>query len=78
MTRTITNANAYKQQGNRTRSLHPWGWRNGTTTTRQEQRLCRRCLPFGWIRSFTPHPMQIVQNSEYITFLFEQSTMFRR
>ncbi len=35
------------------------------------------CMPFGWIRSFHPHPMQIVQNNEYITFLFEQSTMFQ-
>jgi hypothetical protein len=35
------------------------------------------CMPFGWIRSFTPHPMQILQNNEYISFLFEQSTMFQ-
>jgi hypothetical protein len=35
------------------------------------------CMPFGWIRSFTPHPMQILQNNEYIAFLFEQSTMFQ-
>ena len=34
-------------------------------------------MPFGWIRSFTPHPMQILQNNEYIAFLFEQSTMFQ-
>jgi len=34
------------------------------------------CMPFGWIRSFSPHPMQIVQNDEHIAFLFEQSTMF--
>jgi hypothetical protein len=35
------------------------------------------CMPFGWIRSFTPHPMQILQNNDYISFLFEQSTMFQ-
>jgi hypothetical protein len=35
------------------------------------------CMPFGWMRSFTPHPMQILQNNEYIAFLFEQSTMFQ-
>ena len=35
------------------------------------------CMPFGWIRSFHPHPMQIIQNNEYIAFLFEQSTMFQ-
>jgi hypothetical protein len=35
------------------------------------------CMPFGWIRSFSPHPMQILQNNEYISFLFEQSTMFQ-
>ena len=34
-------------------------------------------MPFGWIRSFSPHPMQILQNNEYISFLFEQSTMFQ-
>ena len=34
-------------------------------------------MPFGWIRSFTPHPMQILQNNENIAFLFEQSTMFQ-
>lgn len=34
------------------------------------------CMPFGWIRSFSPHPMQIVANDEHIAFLFEQSTMF--
>jgi len=35
------------------------------------------CMPFGWIRSFSPHPMQILQNNENIAFLFEQSTMFQ-
>ena len=35
------------------------------------------CMPFGWIRSFSPHPMSIQQNNNYITFLFEQSTMFQ-
>jgi hypothetical protein len=35
------------------------------------------CMPFGWIRSFHPHPMQIVHNNEWIAFLFEQSTMFQ-
>jgi len=35
------------------------------------------CMPFGWIRSFHPHPMQIIHNNEWIAFLFEQSTMFQ-
>ena len=35
------------------------------------------CMPFGWIRSFSPHPMSIQQNNNYIMFLFEQSTMFQ-
>ncbi len=35
------------------------------------------CMPFGWIRSFSPHPMQILQNNEHIAFLFEQSTMYQ-
>ena len=35
------------------------------------------CMPFGWIRSFSPHPMQLLQNNEHLAFLFEQSTMFQ-
>ena len=35
------------------------------------------CLPFGLMRSInSPHPMQIVQNDDYIAFLFEQNTWF--
>jgi len=35
------------------------------------------CLPFGLMRSInSPHPMQIVQNNDYIAFLFEQNTWF--
>jgi len=35
------------------------------------------CLPFGLFRNInSPHPMQIVQNDNYIAFLFEQNTWF--
>jgi hypothetical protein len=35
------------------------------------------CLPFGLLRDInSPHPMQIVQNDNYIAFLFEQNTWF--
>jgi hypothetical protein len=35
------------------------------------------CLPFGFSRSiYGPHPTQIIQDSNYIVFLFEQNSMF--
>jgi hypothetical protein len=35
------------------------------------------CLPFGLFRNInSPHPMQIVQNDNYIAFLFEQNSWF--
>ena len=35
------------------------------------------CMPFGLLRNInSPHPMQIVQNDNYIAFLFEQNTWF--
>jgi hypothetical protein len=35
------------------------------------------CLPFGFSRSlYGPHPTQIVQDSDYVVFLFEQNSMF--
>ncbi len=35
------------------------------------------CLPFGFPRSlYGPHPTQIIQDSDYIVFLWEQNTMF--
>jgi hypothetical protein len=35
------------------------------------------CLPFGFSRSlYGPHPTQIVQDNDYVVFLFEQNTMF--
>ena len=49
----------------------------GQLQPRKERRLCGQLPAIRWIRSFTPHPMQILQNNEYITFLFEQSTMYQ-
>lgn len=35
------------------------------------------CLPFGMSRSiFGPHPLQIVQDNDYLVMLFEQNTWF--
>jgi hypothetical protein len=35
------------------------------------------CLPFGYLRSFNaPYPIQIMQTSKYVAFLFEQNTWF--
>jgi hypothetical protein len=35
------------------------------------------CLPFGFPRSlYGPHPTQIIQDNDYMVFLFEQNTMF--
>jgi hypothetical protein len=56
----------------------PWGqaqWDNYNPSVNGD--YAGSCMPFGWLRSFTPHPMQILQNNEYIAFLFEQSTMFQ-
>ena len=79
MTRTVRNANGTSNVGEpNPLPFTPWGqaqWDNYNPTKNGD--YAGSCLPFGWIRSFTPHPMQIVQNNEYITFLFEQSTMFQ-
>ena len=35
------------------------------------------CLPFGFSRSiYGPHPTQIIQDNNYVVFLFEQNSMF--
>ena len=79
LTRTFTNANGTSNIGEpNPLPFTPWGqaqWDNYDPT--KEGDYAGSCMPFGWIRSFTPHPMQILQNNEYITFLFEQSTMFQ-
>ena len=79
MTRTVKNGNGTSNVGEpNPLPFTPWGqaqWDNYNPTKNGD--YAGSCMPFGWIRSFTPHPMQIVQNNEYITFLFEQSTMFQ-
>jgi hypothetical protein len=78
-TRTFTNANGTSNKGETNPlPLTPWGqaqWDNYNPVKNGD--YAGSCMPFGWIRSFTPHPMQILQNNEYISFLFEQSTMFQ-
>jgi hypothetical protein len=79
LTRTFTNADGTSNRGEpNPLPFTPWGqaqWDNYNPVKNGD--YAGSCMPFGWIRSFTPHPMQIVQNNEYITFLFEQSTMFQ-
>ncbi len=79
MTRTVTNANGTSNKGEpNPLPFTTWGqaqWDNYDPV--QYGDYAGSCMPFGWIRSFTPHPMQILQNNEYISFLFEQSTMFQ-
>src|SRR5262245_20714228 len=79
MTRTFTNANGTGNKGEpNPLPFTPWGqaqWDNYDADKNGD--YAGSCMPFGWIRSFTPHPMQILQNNDYITFLFEQSTMFQ-
>ena len=79
LTRTFTNANGTSNRGEpNPLPFTPWGqaqWDNYDPAKNGD--YAGSCMPFGWLRSFTPHPMQIVQNNEYISFLFEQSTMFQ-
>jgi hypothetical protein len=79
LTRTFTNANGTSNRGEpNPLPFTPWGqaqWDNYDAHKNGD--YAGSCMPFGWIRSFTPHPMQILQNNEYISFLFEQSTMFQ-
>jgi hypothetical protein len=79
MTRTVKNANGTSNVGEpNPLPFTAWGqaqWDNYNATKNGD--YAGSCMPFGWIRSFTPHPMQILQNNENIAFLFEQSTMFQ-
>ena len=79
LTQTFTNANGTSNRGEpNPLPFTAWGqaqWDNYNPV--KDGDYAGSCMPFGWIRSFTPHPMQIVQNNEYISFLFEQSTMFQ-
>ena len=79
LTRTFTNRDGTSNKGEpNPLPLTQWGqaqWDNYDQVKYGD--YAGSCMPFGWIRSFTPHPMQLLQNNEYITFLFEQSTMFQ-
>ena len=79
LTRTVTNANGTSVKGEpNPLPFTKWGqaqWDNYDPVKNGD--YAGSCMPFGWIRSFTPHPMQIIHNSEYVSFNFEQSTMFQ-
>src|SRR5215212_3819469 len=79
LTRTFTNADGTSNRGEpNPLPFTPWGqaqWDNYDPVKNGD--YAGSCMPFGWIRSFTPHPMQILQNDQYVSFLFEQSTMFQ-
>ena len=79
MTESFTNPNGSSTKGEpNPLPFTPWGqtqWDNYNPVKNGD--FAGSCMPFGWIRSFHPHPMQIIQNNEWIAFLFEQSTMFQ-
>jgi hypothetical protein len=79
LTRTVKNGNGTSNIGEpNPLPFTPWGqaqWDNYNPNKNGD--YAGSCMPFGWIRSFTPHPMQIVHNNQTIAFLFEQSTMFQ-
>ena len=79
MTESFTNANGTSTKGEpNPLPFTPWGqaqWDNYNPVKNGD--FAGSCMPFGWIRSFHPHPMQIIHNNEWIAFLFEQSTMFQ-
>jgi hypothetical protein len=79
MTENSSNANGTSVKGEpNPLPFTPWGqaqWDNYNPVKNGD--FAGSCMPFGWIRSFHPHPMQIIQNNEWIAFLFEQSTMFQ-
>ena len=79
ITRTFTNANGTANKGEpNPLPFTPWGqkqWDNYSPVKNGD--YAGSCMPFGWLRSFTPHPMQLLHNNEYLAFLFEQSTMFQ-
>ena len=77
ITKTFTNADGTSNKGEPVLPFTEWGkkqWDSYNVTKNGD--YAGSCMPFGWIRSFSPHPMQIIQNDEHIAFLFEQSTMF--
>src|SRR4026207_1518219 len=78
MTRTVTNANGTSNKGEpNPLPFTTWGqaqWDNYNQVKNGD--YAGSCMPFGWIRSFTPHPMQIVQNNENTHFPFEQTITF--
>jgi len=77
ITKSAQNANGTSNKGEPVLPFTAWGqkeWDSYDPVKNGD--YAGSCMPFGWIRSFSPHPMQIIQNDEHIAFLFEQSTMF--
>src|SRR5580693_9763060 len=56
----------------------PWGDNNFKTYDVSKFDYTGHCLPFGLMRSMNVggYPIQIMQNPEYLAFLFEQNTWF--
>jgi hypothetical protein len=54
-----------------------WGKKQWDGYAAEKGDYAGSCLPFGFSRSiFGPHPTQIIQDNDYIVFLFEQNSMF--
>jgi len=79
ITMTFTSPNGTSQKGESTPlPFTQWGqaqWDNFDSHKYGD--YSGSCMPYGWIASFTPHPMAIVQNNDYIVFMFEQGTTFQ-
>jgi hypothetical protein len=54
-----------------------WGKRAWDTYDAEKEDYAGSCLPFGLLRSVGgPHPVQIMQNDKYISFMWEQNSWF--
>src|SRR5438093_8272068 len=71
LTRTFSNRDGTSNKGEpNPLPFTPWGQAQGDNYDPVKNGdYAGSCMPFGWVRSFTPHPMQILQDNEYISFL---------
>ena len=79
LTRTFTNANGTSNKGEpNPLPFTTWGqaqWDNYDQVKHGD--YAGSCMPFGWIRSFTPHPMQIFRTTNTSGFCSSRARCFR-
>src|SRR5262245_44795365 len=69
ITKSFVNRDGTSNKGEPTLPFTPWGQKQWDSYDAEKNGdYAGSCMPFGWIRSFSPHPMQIVQNDEHIAF----------